>query len=200
MVYRIWRGLDPILMNAIQLSHRDNSFSNFTLTLYHQEYPAHLLWRTQNRQKEARRYDSTAHASPFRPSMFQGQRPPERARNSDTKPPNTQSGVAKLDRPITSSQVLVSGNHQVPFERKRPCRHCGGSHFDFECSTRPKKTKAYILHAQDKDTEHSIDLDDDEYAFVQQMSQCHLIDPDVDELPSSPSTVDEDSENETRDR
>src|SRR5207248_5984740 len=77
VVYRIWRGLDPILMNAIQLSHRDNSFSNFTLTLYHQEYPAHLLWRTQNRQKEARRYDSTAHASPFRPSMFQGQRPPE---------------------------------------------------------------------------------------------------------------------------
>ena len=35
VVYRIWTGLDPILMNAIQLSHRDNSFSNFTLTLYH---------------------------------------------------------------------------------------------------------------------------------------------------------------------
>ena len=86
------------------------------------------------------------------------------------------------------------------FERKRPCRHCGGSHFDFECSIRPKKTKAYILRAQDEDTEHSIDLDDDEYAFVQQMSQCHLTDPDVDELPSSPSTVDEDSENETWDR
>ena len=51
LVQRIWRGLDPIIMNSIRSLTGDNSLEEFISALYEQEFSARRVWQTMGNQR-----------------------------------------------------------------------------------------------------------------------------------------------------
>ena len=51
LVQRIWRGLDPIMMNSIHPLAGDNSLEEFVSALYEQEFSARRVWQTMGNQQ-----------------------------------------------------------------------------------------------------------------------------------------------------
>ena len=51
LVQRIWRGLDPIMMNSIRPLAGDNSLEEFISALYEQEFSARRVWQTMGNHR-----------------------------------------------------------------------------------------------------------------------------------------------------
>ena len=54
IVHRLWRGLDPILMNSIRPYDTGNNMTDFCTALYEQEYSARQVWRSQRQMMTER--------------------------------------------------------------------------------------------------------------------------------------------------
>src|SRR6266480_1859558 len=69
IVHRLWRGLDPILMNSIRPYDTGNNMTDFCTALYEQEYSARQVWRSQ-RQMMTRTYSARSSFSPISPVNY----------------------------------------------------------------------------------------------------------------------------------
>jgi hypothetical protein len=75
IVHRLWRGLDPILMNSIRPYDTGNNMTDFCTALYKQEYSARQVWRSQ-RQMMTRTYSARSSFSPISPVNHRNLRKP----------------------------------------------------------------------------------------------------------------------------
>ena len=69
--------------------------------------------------------------------------------------------------------LTLPGNHITqshPWQRERDCRHCGGTHWDFECPQNPNKrrpARVFIMNMTNKEKEPT-PLDEDEFHMFQE--------------------------------
>src|SRR5436309_9306994 len=63
IIYYLWRGIDPILMNSIRPYDTGNNMADFCIALYEQEYSARQVWRSQC-QMMTRTYSTRSSSSP----------------------------------------------------------------------------------------------------------------------------------------
>jgi hypothetical protein len=144
---KVWKGLDPLLMNSLEMSHGYGCLETFLNKVYSQECSVKKLWQKMHRsstpnlpQKAERgpitRYDFTKMVNSH------GNSPPPKATGSSGLKPEKPDSTAKS---LVSFQAGLIRPPGEPFPPTRPCKTCGGDHLAFMCPKRvTKAVKAYF--------------------------------------------------------
>ena len=176
-----------MLMNSIRPYDTGNNMTDFCTALYEQEYSARQVWRSQ-RQMMTRTYSARSSFSPISPVNH---------RNLGKPLPRPPTLSSAMERPTMPGSHIAQSR---PRQRERDCRHCGGTHWDFECPHNLNKhhpARVLIMDATD-DEKEPILLDEDEFRMFQewraQMQETSGIEP-----PAEPIIEEDDLGNPQRD-
>ena len=130
-----------------------------------------------------------------------------RSSSSPVSPVTYRNLGKPLPRPPTlnsaTEPLTLPGNHiaqSCPRQRERDCRHCGGTHWDFECPQNPNKcypARVLITNATNGEKEPT-PLDEDEFYMFQEW-RAQIQETSGIESPAEPIVEDDDPRNPQRD-
>jgi hypothetical protein len=164
LIYELWDGLDPVLMNAVQTYEAGDTLQEFQRRVRQQLPAAEKLWRRSQRNTTTK--PTSSWPRPAKPSY----RRPSYQQPSHEQPSYRQQSdridrvkqlldwvTTKYGADITHKPAQLDWIRKYATKPKMPCNLCGGDHWMREC---PTKIDANVKDNSRSGKAYKLDLDD----------------------------------------